>query len=57
MIFLSLTILASFLFIYRPVLMAAAQEGITGPAALTLGVKCERLETNDPGFTIPVNIR
>jgi len=33
------------------------KEGVHGPASLIVGVICERLGTNDPGFTIPINIR
>ena len=33
------------------------KEGVTGPSNLVVGVICERLGTNDTGFTIPINIR
>ena len=33
------------------------KEGVLGPANLIVGVICERLGTNDTGFTIPINIR
>ena len=33
------------------------KEGVLGPSNLIVGVICERLGTNDTGFTIPINIR
>ena len=33
------------------------KEGVLGPSSLILGVICQRLGTNDTGFTIPINIR
>ena len=33
------------------------KEAVLGPASLILGVICQRLGTNDTGFTIPINIR
>ena len=33
------------------------KEGVLGPSNLILGVICQRLGTNDTGFTIPINIR
>ena len=33
------------------------KEGVLGPSSLIVGVICERLGTNDTGFTIPINIR
>ena len=33
------------------------KEAALGPASLILGVICQRLGTNDTGFTIPINIR
>ena len=32
------------------------KEGVLGPSNLILGVICQRLGTNDTGFTIPINI-
>ena len=33
------------------------KEGVQGPAKLIVGVICERLGEEGPGFTIPINIR
>ena len=33
------------------------KEGVQGPSNLIVGVICDRLGTNDTGFTIPINIR
>ena len=36
---------------------ALDKEGKEGPSSVSVEVICERIGTNDPGFTIPVNIR
>jgi hypothetical protein len=33
------------------------KEGLEGPSSITVGVICDRLGTEDPGFTIPIYIR
>ena len=33
------------------------KEGLEGPSSISVGVICDRLGTQDPGFTIPINIR
>ena len=33
------------------------KEAVLGPANLIVGVICEKIGTNDTGFTIPINIR
>ncbi|CAH1982952.1 unnamed protein product [Acanthoscelides obtectus] len=33
------------------------KEGVDGPASVFVNLICERLETLDPGFVIPINIR
>ena len=33
------------------------KEGLEGPSSFTFGVICDRLGTEDQGFTIPINIR
>ena len=43
----------AFLVLARPL----DREGLDGPASLSTSVLCQRLNTQDPGFLIPVNVR
>ena len=43
----------AFLVLVRPL----DREGLAGPASLSTSVLCQRLNTQDPGFLIPLSVR
>ena len=43
----------AFLVLVRPL----DREGLDGPASLSTSVLCQRLNTQDPGFLIPLSVR